>query len=303
MDVNQLRYFLAIARHQSITKASAELHVAQPALSMALSRMEEQLNVKLFDRQKKRLYLNSCGAILQRYSTQIVELYEAALRDLEKQKKTSEAALSIDVLDWGFPKYVLSDFIERYPDINVSINLIAQRDLSVFDKLECDVLISPLPVSYADVTVVSLRKEQLYLAVPRSHRLFEYPEIPLQELNGEHIFLAGYTSHFGNYVIDLLSKEHVAPAQTIPCIANSIPQSITSKVAVAFVVPGMLGYISDSSAMRLIPLAPVRYRASGLVYSSLRSPSRTMSLFIDFMKQTFLSDSASPDALRHSSDG
>lgn len=61
ISLRQLEIFLTIARESSITKASEKLYLTKPAVSMALNELESQLNVKLFDRHKKRLIINEQG--------------------------------------------------------------------------------------------------------------------------------------------------------------------------------------------------------------------------------------------------
>ena len=63
MDLLELRYFQAVARHQHVSRAAAELRVAQPALSRAIARLEAELGVPLFDRRGRRVRLNRFGAM------------------------------------------------------------------------------------------------------------------------------------------------------------------------------------------------------------------------------------------------
>src|SRR2546429_272694 len=63
VDLLQLRYFQAVAHHQHVSRAAADLHIAQPALSRSIARLETELGVPLFDRHGRRVQLNRLGAL------------------------------------------------------------------------------------------------------------------------------------------------------------------------------------------------------------------------------------------------
>ena len=63
MELSQLKYFEIVAKHEHITRAAEELHIAQPSLSKAISRLEAELGVELFDRQGRNIKLNSFGRV------------------------------------------------------------------------------------------------------------------------------------------------------------------------------------------------------------------------------------------------
>ena len=66
MELLQFRYFLEAARYENLTRAADELHIAQPALSQSIMRLENELGVKLFDRRNHHVYLNDQGKLLRR---------------------------------------------------------------------------------------------------------------------------------------------------------------------------------------------------------------------------------------------
>ena len=74
MEIRVLRYFLTVAREESITKAAEVLHITQPTLSRQLAQLEETMGVKLFNRGTRRITLTSEGMLLRRRAEEIIEL-------------------------------------------------------------------------------------------------------------------------------------------------------------------------------------------------------------------------------------
>ena len=79
MNIQHLRYFLTIVRCGTLSGAARELHVAQPALSATLAKIEDEIGVKLFDRVRGRLILNEKGKIFSRGCLDICEAYDRML--------------------------------------------------------------------------------------------------------------------------------------------------------------------------------------------------------------------------------
>ena len=104
MELTQLRYFKKVAKTEHITKAAEELHITQPALSRTISRLEEQVGVRLFDRNNNKIRLNSFGYVfLKRVERAFSELDDGLkevsdMYSLDKGKivfSTSESCSSI----------------------------------------------------------------------------------------------------------------------------------------------------------------------------------------------------------------
>lgn len=95
MELRVLRYFLAVAREENITKAAALLHVTQPTLSRQLMQLEDELGVQLFRRSQYRVILTEDGMLLRRRAQEIVELADKAERELQHHETelTGEVAI------------------------------------------------------------------------------------------------------------------------------------------------------------------------------------------------------------------
>ena len=87
MELRVLRYFLAVAREENITKAAALLHLTQPTLSRQLMQLEEELGVQLFQRSRYRITLTEEGMLLRRRAQELVDLADKTAREFTGREK------------------------------------------------------------------------------------------------------------------------------------------------------------------------------------------------------------------------
>ncbi|MEE0509662.1 MAG: LysR family transcriptional regulator [Peptococcaceae bacterium] len=117
MDLLQLQYFIAIAECQHITKAANLLRVSQPSLSNTLSRIENELGIKLFDRQGRNIVLNDNGKIVLKHAKNIFRELDNIHTELDELQAQNTNTVTIGSVDSVYVKDWLPAFIETYPDI------------------------------------------------------------------------------------------------------------------------------------------------------------------------------------------
>ena len=124
MDIRQLKYFLAILEEGSITKAAEKLHIAQPPLSHQLKLLEDELDIKLIERNTRKIQITDAGRILQYRSKQILELTENTKEELKNLKSGFKGLLSLGTVPSSSTTILLKKlnaFHHRYPHINFKI--------------------------------------------------------------------------------------------------------------------------------------------------------------------------------------
>lgn len=119
MDLLQLQYFIAIAECQHITKAAQSLRVSQPSLSNTLSRIENELGAKLFDRQGRNIVLNDYGKIVLAHAKTIFRELDNITTELDALREHQSRRIRIGSVDSTYVKDWLPSFLEAYPDIVV----------------------------------------------------------------------------------------------------------------------------------------------------------------------------------------
>ncbi len=116
---SQLLTFLKVVQTGSVTKASEELFIGQPAVSMQIKGLEESLGIALFERQGKRLVLTPAGEIARRYAFQMEDLCRAFVQEIEGAERSSAQLIKLGILD-GIAKSIIVQFSEhlllRSPD-------------------------------------------------------------------------------------------------------------------------------------------------------------------------------------------
>lgn len=124
MEIRVLRYFLTVAREESITKAADVLHITQPTLSRQLAQMEDEMGVKLFDRGTRKIVLTNEGLLLRRRAEEILELVDKTERELTEQEEAVEGTVTIGCGDLGAMQMLpelFRSFHDRYPAVTFDL--------------------------------------------------------------------------------------------------------------------------------------------------------------------------------------
>ncbi|WP_298815894.1 LysR family transcriptional regulator [Chloroflexus sp.] len=194
MELRHLRYFEAVARHSHVTRAAAELHIAQPALSKQISQLERELGITLFDRVGRSLRLTEAGEALLPYARAILAQVEEARSAMAERIGLKAGRVAI-----GAPPTVgahllpplLAAFHQRYPGITLRLHEAGLH--SLLDLLESgltDLAVVALPVNDESLAVTPLLNEPLVLIVSPSHPLAGRGEVAMTELRNERWILS-----------------------------------------------------------------------------------------------------------------
>jgi LysR family transcriptional regulator, transcriptional activator of nhaA len=151
LNYHHLLYFWAVARYGSVVRASAELKLAQPTVSGQIRRLEEVLDVKLFDRVGRNLVLTDTGRTVFRYADEIFSLGQDMLGTLKGRPSLSPLRLTVGVAD-VLPKVLVQKLLEPAFHIGKPIQLICREDRVVEDFLaelvgqELDMVLADRPL-------------------------------------------------------------------------------------------------------------------------------------------------------------
>ncbi|MFA9424466.1 MAG: LysR family transcriptional regulator, partial [Sedimentibacter sp.] len=137
MNERKLRIFYEVSKQLNMTKVAEQLYVSQPSISQAISDLEKDLGVKLFDRMNKKLYLTHEGDIFLNYARRILNIYDEAARAIKEMNALSRGQLIIGA-STTIGIYILPDIIGRFSKLysNVDISIIIENTENIVKLIE-----------------------------------------------------------------------------------------------------------------------------------------------------------------------
>lgn len=192
MTLRDINIFVTVCELNSMSAAARKLYMSQPAISQAISQIEEELQVKLFDRIGKHLSLTYAGEILYGYGKRILNLVKEAESSLDDVKNMRIGRLrvgtSTTVGIYLLPE-IIGGFKQKFNvDIYFTIANTSEIEKLVLDN-SIDLGIIEGPVHSKDIVVTSYIDDELYLVCSKSHKLANKKIISLQEIENEDIIM------------------------------------------------------------------------------------------------------------------
>ena len=233
----QLKIFEAVARHLSFTKASEELHLTQPAVSMQIKQLEQATGVPLFEQVGKRVYLTEAGEELRRYSRQISTLLAEAEQVFAEMQGLKRGRLNITVASTAnyFVPRLWATFRMRHPDVTVSLDVTNRAGLlRALSENQTDLVIMGQPPEDVDLVAESFMPNPLVVIAPPSHPLCGIGNIPPQRLQGETFLVREPGSGTRSLMERVFAEKGLKPATPIEMSSTeAIKQGVEAGLGLA----------------------------------------------------------------------
>jgi DNA-binding transcriptional LysR family regulator len=188
VSLRQLRVFEAVARRSSYTRAAEELHLSQPAVSMQVRQLEDQVGMPLFERIGKGIGLTEAGREIYHYSRSINRALAEMDDVVQSLKGVSRGRLSIAVastINYFAPR-VLAEFHRRYPGIHLTLDVTnRERIVRQLESNQVDMVLMGTPPGDVDVAAEPFMANPLVVIAPPDHPLAGERDIPLARLSSE----------------------------------------------------------------------------------------------------------------------
>ena len=210
ITLRQLRIFEAVARHSSISRAASEVHLTQPAVSMQIKQLEEQIGLPLIDQIGKRLFLTEAGQELRGHAEKIAASMAGLNAAMDQFRDLERGMLRLCVVSTAnyFLPPLIADFHERYPGVRLSLT-VENRDavLAALADNRTDLAVTGLLPGGVDVVAQRFMDNPLVVIAPPEHRLAAETHIPAARLGEETLVVrepgSGTRAAMERYFADL----------------------------------------------------------------------------------------------------
>ena len=185
LELRLVRYFTAVAAHQHFGRAAADLHVAQPALSRQIQRLERHLGARLLDRGPQGTRLTPAGQAFLPRAHALLRAARQAELPVRYQAETGRLTIG-DVEDLVITAAV-RELHRHHPHAEIATRHLSCRDVGALSEKRVDALIgrAPLPLAADKVLTTPLYEEPRMLVVPRGHSLADRASVTAAELAEE----------------------------------------------------------------------------------------------------------------------
>lgn len=190
MEMQQVRYFMALAQTLNFTRAAEQCNVSQPALTRAIQQLEHELGGPLFNRERNNTHLSELGRMMLPYLETVNASAQAARQAAKSAKKLENVTLTIGAMCTIGPQIVadlLVRFQAQHPDVEVTIaDGGAPAMIEKLEKGDLEIGIIGVPEELPDsLHQLPIFQEQFVIVLPPGHRLCEKNAITVADLNGE----------------------------------------------------------------------------------------------------------------------
>ena len=184
MNLQQLEYFKVISETKNFTVSSNILSVTQPALSKAISKLEQELDVKLFERDGRNIKITEFGNEFLKYAENALNEIERGKDKLREMKSSKDRTISISstyCIGSTFIPFLISSFFNTKIRVKFNINN---------KKIDFGFIAYHEEISrYTEIESVLVRKEEYVLIVPKNHSLANKEEVWLKDLEDEYFIV------------------------------------------------------------------------------------------------------------------
>jgi DNA-binding transcriptional LysR family regulator len=256
VELRQIRSFLSIAETLHFGRTAELIHLSQPALSLQIRALEEEVGVRLFERNRRKTTLTAAGLAFRDDAA-------AALSQLEQAIRSARLAANgkLGLLRIGFVSTagieIVTDIVRQFRELNPEVefslrNILTAGQVQMLETGSLDIGFLRLPIGgHSALDVVTVHREPFVLVVPSSHKLAKRNRVRLREVAGEDFVMYERTwaPGFHDLMFGILRDSGIVPNVT----------------QTAGEVPTLISLVHSHMGITIMPLSAVKHSAASVV--------------------------------------
>jgi DNA-binding transcriptional LysR family regulator len=261
MEIRQIRSFLSVAETLHFGRSARLLHLSQPALSLQIKSLEDELGLELLKRNRQGTILTDAGRVFRDSAAIALEQLEAATRKAQWAASGKLGRIRIGFISTAGHEIVpnlMRRFHKLYPEVEFSLrNVLTSEQVEKIQNGALDVGFLRLPLGQIHgVEITTVHSEPLVAVVPLNHDLARAKEVRLQDLRGEKFVMyeRSYAPGFHDFLIGILSR-----AGVVPDVSQTAGEMST-----------LISLVDSGMGVALLPESAARLRDAKVVACTIR---------------------------------
>jgi DNA-binding transcriptional LysR family regulator len=232
MELRQIRSFLSIAETLHFGRTAELIHISQPALSLQIRALEEEVGVRLFERNRRKTTLTAAGFAFRDDAAAALSQLDQAIRRARLAAKGKLGLLRIGFISTAGSE-IVPDIVRQFRELNSEVefslrNILTAEQVQMLEAGSLDIGFLRLPIGgHSALDVVTVHREPFVLVVPSSHKLAKRKAVHLRELAGQDFVMyeRTYAPGFHDLIFGILRDARIVP--TVSQTAGEIPTLIS----------------------------------------------------------------------------
>lgn len=295
MNLRDLQYVVTVSELQSFSQAAEQCHVSQPTLSNQIKKLEDYLNIAIFERTNKRVMLTQAGS-------EIVNAARKMLREAENIREIAAGArdpLAGKFRLGAFPTlspYLFPEIVpelkSHFPDLRLI--LIEEKTSDLLTRLksgEIDAALLALPVQDDQFLSTPLFDDPFLLAVPDSHILAKKQDVTLNDLHQGKLMLLEEGHCLRDQALDVCHLQDFPVEEDFYATSlETLRQMVRAGTGMTFMPRIAISSMKDHTGISYIPFKePAPFRTIGLVWRKTSVRKELIKQMVDMIKKTVIS--------------
>jgi DNA-binding transcriptional LysR family regulator len=303
MELSQLEFFISVVEEGSFSKAAVRVYRTQPAVSIAIRRLEEEIGVPLFDRSQKTPTMTDAGQIVYDYAQRILALRDRALNVVSELRDLQRGLVRIGANEstslYLLPHLIL-EYRERFPNVKVEIfrNVSEVLPREVLNR-NVDFALLAFEPDDSELDSFPILRDELVLIMNPDHPLAKRESVSIKELGNESFVAHNVKTASRRKVIDTFAQYHTPLNITLElATVETIKRFVQLKIGLAFVPRMCVADELERATLASVPVDGLTYfRTLWVTHRRQMTFSPAAAAFLAVMRQE--AKSKIPDSPQH----